>query len=62
MVRNAGLGLTLTLTVLRYGVEVVQYYSTPYRDRQNPEMAIRNNIARNNISSQQIFPILFDQF
>ena len=30
------------MTVLRYGIEVVQYYSTPYRDRQNPEMAIRN--------------------
>jgi len=25
-----------------YGIEVVQYYSTSYRDRQNPEMAIRN--------------------
>ena len=45
--------------LLRYGIEVVQYYSTPYRDRQNPEMAIRNNTARYNISTEHIFLIVF---
>ena len=48
------------MIVFRYGIEVVQYYSTPYRDRQNPEMAIRNNIAHNNISCRNIFLILFE--
>ena len=46
------------MTVLRYGIEVVQYYSTSYRDRQNPEMAIRNNILPNNISFEHICLIL----